>query len=348
MPFKFKITLPWKIALSSILWLIFISIAHYELNFVHGSKKTIYMGYMPVITNLAAPLLDYASKDNKEIRFNALKFASFAEMAEALRNKKIDAAFIIAPLSIVLRQQNEDIKVVYIGNRHESTLVTRKALNIKSLSDLAGHKIAVPMRYSGHNITLRKLLEKRGLESQIEVVEMNPPDMASALSAGALDAYFVGEPFAAQTLHSGEAETLFYAEKVSPYFICNLVIVRNDFIKQDPEAVKLLVQGAIRSGLWAQDNIEETIKIASDYWNQSPELVGYALTQPKRYSVDESKNRTLYNHYLPLETEMQAMADNMLSLGLLKHNNIDGLIDDQFAKEVNLDGLSKNITSILK
>ncbi len=306
------------------------------------------MGYMPVITNLAAPLLDYASKDNKEIRFNALKFASFAEMAEALRNKKIDAAFIIAPLSIVLRQQKEDIKIVYIGNRHESTLVTRTALNIKSLSDLAGSKIAVPMRYSGHNITLRKLLEKRGLTSKIDIVEMNPPDMASALSAGALDAYFVGEPFAAQTLRSGEAETLFYAEKESPYFICNLVIVRNDFIKKDPEAVKMLVHGAIRSGIWAEDNIEETIKIASDYWNQSPELVGYALTQPKRFSVDESKNRTLYNHYLPLESEMQTMADNMVSLGLLEDNNIEGLIDDRFAKEVNFDHLTQDVKSILR
>ncbi len=346
--FKFKITLAWKIALSSILWLIFISVAHYELNFTHESEKIIRMGYMPVITNLAAPLLDYATKDNKEIYFNAVKFASFAEMAESLRNKKIDAAFIIAPLSIVLRQQNEDIKVVYIGNRHESTLVTRTALNIKSLSDLVGHKIAVPMRYSGHNITLRKLLKKRGLESQIEVVEMNPPDMASALSAGVLDAYFVGEPFAAQTLRSGDAETLFYAEKESPYFICNLVIVRNDFIKKDYETVKLLVQSAIRSGIWAENNIEETIKITSHYWNQSPELVGYALTQPKRYAVNESKNRTLYNHYLPLESEMQAMADNMVSLGLLKDRNIEGLIDDRFAKEVSFDHLTQDIKSILK
>jgi NitT/TauT family transport system substrate-binding protein len=345
---RFKLTLPWKISLFSVSWLLLISLAHYELNFIHGSQKTIYMGYMPVITNLAAPLLDHASKDNKEIRFNALKFASFAEMGEALRNKKIDAAFIIAPLSIVLRQQNEDIKIVYIGNRHESTLVTRTDLNIKFLSDLAGSKIAVPIRYSGHNISLRKLLEKRGLDDKIDVVEMNPPDMASALSAGALDAYFVGEPFAAQTLRSGESETLFYAEKENPYFICNLVIVRNEFIKEDPEAVRMLVHGAIRSGIWAEDNIEETIRIASDYWNQSPELVGYALTQPKRYAVNESKNRTLYNHYIPLETEMQAMADDMVSLGLLENNNIEGLVDDHFAKSVNFDNLDKNITSILK
>ncbi len=335
-----KIKLPWKITIISILWLIFISFSHYQLNFDRGSKKTIYMGYMPVITNLAAPLLDYASKDNKDIRFKALKFASFAEMAESLRNKKIDAAFIIAPLSIVLRQQNEDIKIVYIGNRHESTLVTRKELKVRSLSDLAGSKIAVPMRFSGHNIALRKLLKKRGLEKQINVVEMNPPDMASALSAGALDAYFVGEPFAVQTLKSGESEKLLYAEDISKYFICNLVIVRNDFIKTYPETVKMLVQGAVRSGVWAENNLDEAIKIAASYWNQSEDLVRYALTTPK--------NRTLFDHYVPIQSEMQIMADDMVSLGLLKNNDITGLIDDSFAKAVKTDNVTNDIKSIFE
>lgn len=335
---RFNLNLPWKITLFSSIWLIFISYAHYQLNGDHGSKKTIYMGYMPVITNLAAPLLDYASKDNKDIRFKALKFAAFSEMAESLRNKKIDVAFIIAPLSIVLRQQQEDIKVVYIGNRHESTLVTRKDLKVRSLSDLAGSKIAVPMRYSGHNITLRKLLATLDLESQINVVEMNPPDMASALSSGALDAYFVGEPFAAQTLRSGEAEKLFYVREIAKNFICNLVIVRNDFIKNDPETVKMLVNGAVRSGIWAQNNLAATIDIASEYWNQPQELVRYALTTPK--------NRTVFNHYVPKQAEMQAMANDMLKLGLLETSNIDGLIDDSFAKAVNLDTVTNDLTSI--
>ncbi|MDQ7091164.1 MAG: ABC transporter substrate-binding protein [Methylococcales bacterium] len=335
-----KLGLPWKIAIVSLTWLFFISFFHYQLNFDHGSKKTVYMGYMPVITNLATPLLDYASKDNKDVRFKALKFASFAEMAESLRNKKIDAAFIIAPLSIVLRQQNEDIKIVYIGNRHESTLVTRKGLKVRSLSDLAGSKIAVPMRYSGHNIALRKLLRERGLEKQITVVEMNPPDMASALSAGALDAYFVGEPFAVQTLKSGESEKLLYAEDISKYFICNLVIVRNDFITEDPETVKMLVQGAIRSGVWAEKHIDETVKIVSDYWNQTEELVNYALTKPK--------NRTLFDHYIPLESEMQTMADDMVSLGLLENNDITGLIDDRFAKATKVDNVTDDLKSIFE
>ena len=200
-------------------WLIVISMAHYALNFVHGEARIIKVGYMPVITNLAAPLLDHTSQGSQKVRFQALKFASFAEMAEALRNDQIQVAFMIAPLSVVLRQQGEDVKVVMIGNRHESTLVARADLNIKTVADLAGHTVAVPMRYSGHNLSIRRLIDENGLNGKVNVVEMNPPDMAAAMVAGVLDAYYVGEPFAAQTLQSGHSTRVFYVEDVWPKFI---------------------------------------------------------------------------------------------------------------------------------
>lgn len=335
---SFKLSLPWKIFSGLIIWLVIISYAHFRLNFEHGSKKTIYIGYMPVISNLAAPLLDYASRDRQDIRFKALKFSSFPEMAESLRNGKIDAAFIIAPLSIVLKQQGEDVKVVYIGNRHESTLVTRKGLNVRSLSDLAGGKIAVPSRFSGHNITLRKLIKKQGLEGQINIVEMNPPDMPAALSSGALDAYFVGEPFPSRTRITGESEVLYYVEQIANHFICNLMMVRNDFIKRDPESVKILVTAAARSGFWAKNHIDKAIEIAASYWKQPAPLVRYALTTPK--------NRIIFDLYTPKISEMQAMADDMFSLGLIKNNNITGLVDDEFAKDVKFDGITDDVSSI--
>jgi hypothetical protein len=44
--------------------------------------------------------------------------------------------------------------------------------------------------------------------AQLDIVEMNPPDMPSALAIGSLGAYFVGEPFAAQTIRSGKSKVL--------------------------------------------------------------------------------------------------------------------------------------------
>ncbi|NMQ20474.1 transporter substrate-binding domain-containing protein [Candidatus Competibacter phosphatis] len=334
-----RFPLVWRIAIVAAGWLILISLLHYAFNMERDSKRIVRLGYMPVISNLAAPLLDYASRDQGDVRFEALKFSSFAEMGEALRNGLIEAAFIIGPLAIVLRQQGEDVKVVYIGNRHESTLVARKDLQVTTLNDLIGKTIAVPLRYSGHNLSIRQSMEKLGLTGKIKVVEMNPPDMAASLSAGSLDAYYVGEPFAAKTLKSGDASLVYYVEAVWPNFICNLTLVKQKFIQEEPGIVKLLVEGAARSGVWAAQNTDEAARIASQYWNQSAELVQYALSTPA--------NRIRYDQFIPRQEEMQQMADLMVHFGLLPNGDITGLVEDRFAKAANLAEVT-NIESILQ
>ncbi len=328
-----------KVLLGAFAWLVIITWLHFLVNSEDSSRKIIIMGYMPVITNLAAPILDYASREGEGVRYRALKFASFADMAESLRNGQIDVAFMIAPLPIVLRQQNEDVKIIYIGNRHESTMVTRKDLKVETLEDLVGKTIAVPMRYSSHNLSILNLIDEKNLTGSIKVVEMNPPDMAAALSAGALDAYYVGEPFAAQTLVNGDSEVFFYAEEVWEKFITNLMVVRNDLIEQQPEVAQELVRGAVRSGFWASKHAKQAIKIASKYWNQSVELLDYAFTTPE--------DRIVYNQYIPKESEMQEIADMMKKFGLLENADISGLVDDRFARSVKVEGV-QDIESILQ
>lgn len=328
---------PLRIMTLALLWLLLIWSLHQWLNTESDQRDVVNMGYMPVVTNFAAPLLDYASLQTEaKVRFRALKFSSFAEMAEALRNDEIQAAFIIAPLSIVLRQQGEDVKVVTIGNRNESTLVVHKQLGAKSLKDLVGKTIAVPMRYSGHNIGLLKAISKAGLTGRINIVEMNPPDMASALSSGALDGYFVGEPFAVQTLKSGTSDLLFYAEDIWPGFICNLVLVKQQFIHEQTETVKYLVESAVRSGIWASQNLSQAAAIASRYWGQPIDLVEYALNTPR--------DRVVFDQYIPIQSELQYMADLMVRYDLIKTANVEGLVEDRFARQAATDTVSDLIS----
>jgi len=345
MPFNFpampklRLSIAWRYSLLTAAWLIVITLLHCRLNMPHESRQLVRMGYMPVVTNLAAPLLDHVSRDKGDYRYQAIKFASFAEMAESLRNGHIDAAFMIAPLAIVLHQQGEDVHIIYIGNRHESTLVARKDLAIRDIAGLAGHTVAVPMRYSGHNLGMLRAMDELGMPGAINIVEMNPPDMASALASGALDAYFVGEPFAAQTIVSGGAQVVNYVEDIWPQFICNLVIVRQQFIEKRPKAVQQLVQTAMRSGIWAEQHPDEAAAIASQYWNQTPDLIRYALTTPK--------NRIQYRHAVPQIAEIQQLADLMVRYHLIDDNDIAGLVEDRFARDADLEGIT-DVSSIMR
>lgn len=316
---------PAKITLLVAGWLILISALHYRLNIDRGGRRTIAMGYMPVIANLAAPLLDYATREGDGVRFKAVKFSSFAEMAAALRNDEIQAAFIIAPLAIVLKQQGVDVRIVYIGNRHESTLVARRDLNVAAVEGLAGKTVAVPIRYSGHYLLMRKVLAERGLSGDVRLVEMNPPDMASALTSGVLDAYFVGEPFAARTLKSGDAVRVHHVEEMWPGFICNLMIVKKQWIDEAPDLVRRMVTAAVRSGRWAKRHIPEAAAIVSSYWRQPAELVEYALRTPE--------GRVRFEASLPREEEIQEIADLMVRFGLSENRDVSGLAEDRFVRE---------------
>lgn len=329
---KWRLVIAWRYGLMAAAWLVVIAVLHCRLNMPREDRNLVRMGYMPVVANLAAPLLDHVSRDIGTYRYQTIKFASFAEMAESLRNGHIDAAFIIAPLAVVLHQQKEDIRVIYIGNRHESTLVVRKDLPGQGIQGLAGRTVAVPMRFSGHHLGLLRAMEEQGLAEAIHIVEMNPPDMASALTSGALDAYFVGEPFAAQTILSGDARVVHYVEEIWPQFICNLVIVRQRFIDQRPQAAQQLVQSAMRAGIWAERHPAQAAGIASRYWNQPPELIHYALTTPKA--------RIQYHRAIPQVPELQQLADLMVRYRLIGGNDITGLVDDRFARSADLADIS--------
>lgn len=327
------------VGFGALAWLVLITWLHFSLNGDSGKRQVVNMGYMPVVANLAAPLLDHVSRTEGDIFFRAMKFASFAEMAEALRHEEIQAAFMIAPLAVVLGQQGEDVRVVYVGNRHESTMVTRKGLGIRSLHDLVGRTVAVPIRYSGHNLGLRGMMEQAGLTGRINVVEMNPPDMAQALSTGSLDGYFVGEPFAAQSIRNGSGERLFYVEEIWPGFICNLMLVTRDFMERDPEAVRRLVEGAVRAGLWARDHVDEAATIAAAYWNQPRDLVEYAMTTPPE--------RIVYDRFVPKAAEFADLVARMRHFGLVAGAEIDDLVDDRFALGANQRGID-GVESILR
>lgn len=321
-----------KIFFLCAVWLLVISMLHFYFNREESVDTVVSMGYMPVISNLSAPILDYLTRDSDRLRFQAIKYASFAEMVESFRNGHIQAAFIIAPLSIVLKQQGEDIQIVYIGNRHESTLVARKDLHIKTIKDLVGKTVAVPMKYSGHNLALLQLIDEHNLAGEINIVEMNPPDMAASLAAGSLDAYFVGEPFAAQTLKSEDADLVYYVEDIWEGFICNLLIVKKSFALAHPDETRIMVHAAVRSGIWAQENPQEAAALASRYWNQPTDLVKFALSTPK--------DRIVFDKFTPKQAEMQYMADLMVDYRLLENNRIDGLVNDQFALMVDLKSVS--------
>lgn len=268
------------------------------------------VGFLPVTCHLTCPVTDYATKTSKGNRFVSQRFTDFPTVAESLKSGRLQASFIIAPLAMKLREQGVPIKIVYLGHRDGSTVMVAKSSKARSLRDLRGKTFAIPSKYSNQNLVIHKLMADQGVSpSEINFVELPPPDMPGALASGSIDAYFVGEPFAAKAELDGSGRVLYYAKDIWPHFISCVLVVSEKLIQTKPALVSDLVRGIADSGEWAETHRLEAAKIAAPYYRQNEKLVRFVLTQPK--------DRVSYRMLTPTDQDIQQIADMALKAGLI-------------------------------
>jgi NitT/TauT family transport system substrate-binding protein len=231
---------------------------------------------------------------------------------------------MIVPLAMKLREQGVPIRIVYLGHRDGSTVIVRKEDPAKNLADLRGKIFAIPSKYSNQNLVIHKLMRDQNISpGEITFVEMPPPDMPGALGAGAIDAYFVGEPFAAKAEFDGTGRILYHAKDIWPKFISCCLVVTERLIEQSPEVVSDLVRGIAESGEWAEVNRIEAAQIASPYFRQDEALVRHVLTQPP--------DRVSYKMLTPEDRDLQEIHDMAIEQGILtKAVPMSQLIDRRF------------------
>jgi NitT/TauT family transport system substrate-binding protein len=214
-----------------------------------------------------------------------VRFSAFPELKEAFLSGYTDATFILAPLAMKLREDGVPIKIVYLGHRDGTALMVHKDSGIFRIKDLKGKTVAVPNRYSNQRFLIYKVLKEQGMSlSDLNLVEMPPPDMPAALYARAVDGATSGEPFMAQTEMDGYGRVLYFTKDVWPEFISCVLAVREDVIQRDRARVQALVDGIARSGVWLDQHMDNRMQAAQfvsrHYYNQDPRLLEYVLRKP--------------------------------------------------------------------
>jgi NitT/TauT family transport system substrate-binding protein len=280
-----------------------------------GSNKTalreLTVGYLPVTCHLTCPVTDFASKTtHTNTNFNSRVFSDFPTVVSALEAKQVQATFMIVPLAMKLREQGVPVKICYLGHRDGSEIVVGKNSPIRSLKDLKGKKVAIPSLYSNQNFVIHRLMADFGMKpDDISFIVLPPPDMPTSLASGAIDGYFVGEPFCAKAELDGIGRVLYYARDIWPNFISCALVVHEDLIKNNPEIVRDLVRGIAESGAWAETHRAEAAKLAAPYYRQNEKVLNYVLTSdPKRVS---------YLMLTPTDEDLQQIQDMGLKMGLL-------------------------------
>lgn len=263
-----------------------------------SDTKTIKIGYIPITHALPLYIENEQVKDNpKSFKLELVKFGSWPELIEALNAGRIDGASMLIELAVKAKEQGIDLKAVALGHRDGNVVVTSKDIN--SPEDLKGKNFAIPSKLSTHNILLYIMLKNKGLSfSDVNVVELPPPEMPAALSEGRIAGFCVAEPFGAQAVAADKGKTLFESHELWEGSLCCGLVLRNDFIKNNPTETEELVKEYVKAGLKAELKDQEVKKITSKYLKADPKVLDLSLQwiSYENLTLEEEEYKELVNY----------------------------------------------------
>jgi len=246
--------------------------------------------------------------------FRSRKFTDWPTVKEALIAEEIGGVFILAPMAMQLVADGIPIKVVYLGHRDGTAIIVGKDSGINEFTQLAGKTVAIPSRYANQNILMHKSMREHGMPfDSIELRELPPPEHPTALQAGTIDGYIVGEPFAAKAEVDGFGKVLYHTKDIWPDFISCVLVVREDLIAERRELIQELVDGIAKSGKWLDEDMEHRMDAAEvsakHYYFQDPELLKYVLSKPA--------DRVKYTNLAPLKPDFDEIMELAAEIGVL-------------------------------
>lgn len=274
-----------------------------QITYSKEGKRVIKIGYLPITH--AAPLLLQAEQTYPDYEIELVKFSAWPDLMDALNTGRIDGASVLIQMAMKAKERGIDLKAVALGHRDGNVIIT--APDINQPSDLIGKRFAIPNKYSTHHVLLYQMLKQHNIPyKSVDVVELPPPEMPSALAEGRISGYVVAEPFGALAVTMSKGKVLFQSEEIWPDSIdCGLVL-RQAFIDHDRKLARRFVQDYVQAGQKGEKNSALLSKVLKKHLTVSDKVMDVSL---KWISYDPLNIER--NHY-------NFLAKNFLEMGLSK------------------------------
>ena len=304
-----------------------------------AGSSALVVGGLPVTCNLTLPIAcvakaaSNARSGNSQQAFEYSKYSGWPEIKESLMTGRIQAAYMLAPLVMDLTDKRIALKIVSLGHRSGAVIMVRTDSANKSFKDLRGKRIAIPSRFAVDFLFLRKMLAREGMTPKdVKIIEMPPPDMPAALYAKAVDAYCTGEPFGAAAQRAGYARPLSMTRDQWRNYICCVLTVREELIRDNRPLVQELVNHVQAAGNWldaAPVNRSKAIAVASGrkFFNQDPNVLKFVMENPA--------DRVTYGDLRMLRPEFDELMNLSIEAGTLKRPvAYASYVDESFVKNI--------------
>jgi len=300
--------------------------------------KTLRIGFFPNINHAQAVIGlgkgDFQKSLGNNVKVETFQFNAGPSAIESLLAKRIDATYIGPNPAIngFVVSDGKDVRVIAGATSAGASFVVRNDTGINSVSDLGGKKFASPQLGNTQDVALRKYLVNNGFKTtenggNVTVVPVANADILTLFLKKEIDGAWVPEPWATRLVNEANGRVFIDERDLWPpegKFVTAHIIVRPDYLKENPDVIKKLVAAHINETQWINDNKGEAIK---EFNVQLKKLTGKDLPEDV---LAESLTRLEFT-YDPIKQSLFKSANDAYDLGFLAKGesrpNLNGIYD---------------------
>ncbi len=256
----------------------------------------------------------YIAKYNRDFAKYGIKVSSFNQYATgmalsaALSRGDINVGYVCVVPAILAYARGVPIKIVTITHKYGYELVTAKSIN--SVKELDGKLVACPGEGSSANLIMKITEEKFNVK--FNTLRTKPLMEIGAMEKGSVKAAFIPEHYASILVSKG-FKILLKSQDVVPDMPGSCIVVKDDLLNKEPEAIKNLIRLTKKETKFINENREDAAKIVAKYLNCSPDIIKYSMSNLKYTDKIE-------------EERIQYLIDKLAELGYVRKFNAKDIL----------------------
>ena len=292
-------------------------------NIQESEQKTLRIGYFPNINHAQAVIglgrgdFQRALGDNVDVKTQI--FNAGPSAIEALFANQIDVTYIGPNPAIngFVRSNGEALRIISGAASGGAVFVVRNDTGIDSPKDFANKKFSSPQLGNTQDVALRKYLLDNSYKTKenggnVEVIPAMTADIVSLMIKKDIDGAWVPEPWGAKLIKEANAKVLVDERDLWPdrQFVTAHIIARTDYLKNNPDVIKKLLEAHIDETNWINDNPDKALQIFNA---QLVKLTGKTIPEDE-YREAISRLKLTYD---PIKESLFKSANDAFDLGFL-------------------------------
>jgi taurine transport system substrate-binding protein len=209
-----------------------------------AAAETIRIGYQNEPDPSHVAIVDGAYEKATGDKIEWRKFDSGASVIAALASNAIDIGYAgSSPLAagVTRGAPIEAFLLAGLIGKAEG-LVVRNGSGVSNVKDLVGKKVATPFVSTSHYSLLYALKHDGVDPTKVDVLNLQPPEIAAAFARGDIDAAYVWDPVLSKAKENGKIliDSAEVAKLGGPTFVA--WITRKDYASSHPEVLKVFTK----------------------------------------------------------------------------------------------------------